>query len=893
MSQTIDTTMRNLNDCGCCEGITVQTPVEITNRPGLKVIAYRVGTHAQFKQSMLARLSSSRLTTRANDDFTIALLDAWATVADVLTFYQERIANEFYMRTATERVSILYLARLIGYELRPGVAASAYLAFKLEDAPGAPHKAIIDIGTKVQSIPGQGEQPQTFETIEKIEARAEWNAINPHLTKRHPIRSDMDQFFFDGVTTGLKPGDGLLIIPDDGSDPVFRQVEEVTQQPEQQRTLIQLQPLPPITASSASTRASAERVLNPSPITSNYLNKIISAANLNAEAQIRNFSVRNIIDNIMATQPPSPTVFAFRTKASIFGHNAPLWDLLPINQRIGEFDPTHPGDLNFFKYGIYKDRKESWVDTTLDKYHKQPDEPQNILYLDNTYPSIVKDSWAVLREGTKWKLYQIRDTTELTKSDFALTSKVTRLTLNKTDDFNLFGIRSTTVFAQSEALPLARMPIEEPVSGTQIELDGLMDDGLSSRQTIIICGELEQNRGVRGCEVATIAQIEQVLESDSFTRITLTTRLNNSYVRDTVTINANIASATHGETVQEVLGNGDASQPYQRFTLRQPPLTYISAPTPSGAESTLKVRINDLLWHEVPTLYGCCPSDRVFVTRTGDDGKTRVQFGDGQTGMRPPTGQENVQATYRKGIGLAGNVDANKLSLLMTRPLGVKSVTNPLAANGAGDRESLDDARNNAPLTVLTMDRIVSLKDYEDFARAFSGIAKALATWTWDGQTRSVFVTVAGPNGAEINSDSDLYKNLLSAMQKAGDPYVPIRVESYRRALFRIAARVKVNPDYRSEQVLAAVEHSLRSHFSFDARDFGQPVILSEVMAVIQAVPGVKAVDVDKLYRYGEEAKLNSGLAAATPQAGTHVAVSAAELLTLDPSPLDDLGVML
>ena len=42
-------------------------------------------------------------------------------------------------------------------------------------------------------------------------------------------------------------------------------------------------------------------------------------------------------------------------------------------------------------------------------------------------------------------------------------------------------------------------------------------------------------------------------------------------VRKTVTINANVARATHGETVTEVLGAGDAAQPFQRFTLRQPP----------------------------------------------------------------------------------------------------------------------------------------------------------------------------------------------------------------------------------------------------------------------------------------------------------------------------------
>src|SRR5262249_18275014 len=70
---------------------------------------------------------------------------------------------------------------------------------------------------------------------------------------------------------------------------------------------------------------------------------------------------------------------------------------------------------------------------------------------------------------------------------------------------------------------------------------------------------------------------------------------------------------------------------------------------------------------------------------------------------------------------------------------------------GSGDRrEPRDAARDNAPLQVRTLDRVVSLLDYEDFARAYAGIAKALATWSWDGQRRGVFLTVAGPEGDPV-----------------------------------------------------------------------------------------------------------------------------------------------
>ena len=182
-------------------------------------------------------------------------------------------------------------------------------------------------------------------------------------------------------------------------------------------------------------------------------------------------------------------------------------------------------------------------------------------------------------------------------------------------------------------------------------------------------------------------------------------------------------------------------------------------------------------------------------------------------------------------------------------PLGLKAVTNPIPATGAQDPECLDNARVNAPLTVLTLDRVVSLQDYEDFARAFAGIAKALATWTWDGEKRGVFVTVAGPDGAEIRSDSAVYANLLAAMRNAGDPHVPIRIKSYRSVTFRLAGRIKTLAEYRREKVLEEVETALRSDFSFDARAFGQPVNLSEVVGLIHSVDGVLAVFIDEMYR--------------------------------------------
>ena len=174
--------------CGCCAGTSVQTPEGEKNLPGLPAVAYRTGTWSTFKESMLARLSSSDypalsyLKTRDDDDFSIALIDAAAVMLDILTFYQERLADESYLRTATQLDSLTQLSRLIGYQPAPGIAASTYLAFTMRAATGLPtdpttEAITIPAGTQVQSVPAQGQTPQSFETSADILAKPDWNAL--------------------------------------------------------------------------------------------------------------------------------------------------------------------------------------------------------------------------------------------------------------------------------------------------------------------------------------------------------------------------------------------------------------------------------------------------------------------------------------------------------------------------------------------------------------------------------------------------------------------------------------------------------------------------------------------------------------------------------------------
>ena len=204
--------------CGCCAGVGPETPQIITNRPGLSAIAYRVGTHGTFKASMLAALSDpdlpalAALRTRDDSDFTIALLDSYAVVADILTFYQERLANESYLRTAVDQRSVFELARLVGFVPSPGVAASAYLAFTLNNAPGSPDNVLIPAGTRVQSIPGPGQTPQTFETSADVTATIAGNALPAQTTQVWILNPGDKSTWIQGTSNNLSVGDALLFV---------------------------------------------------------------------------------------------------------------------------------------------------------------------------------------------------------------------------------------------------------------------------------------------------------------------------------------------------------------------------------------------------------------------------------------------------------------------------------------------------------------------------------------------------------------------------------------------------------------------------------------------------------------------------------------------------------
>ena len=203
----------------------------------------------------------------------------------------------------------------------------------------------------------------------------------------------------------------------------------------------------------------------------------------------------------------------------------------------------------------------------------------------------------------------------------------------------------------------------------------------------------------------------------------------------------------------------------------------MQAPTPTGRQSTLQVTANSIAWTEVAEPLSAAVRRAGICHSQPARRQHHTLFGDGVEGATLPTGQNNIHANYRIGSGLSGNVGASSITTLIDRPLGVSGVNNPQAATGGQDPQSVNDIRANAPLSVLTLGRAVSITDYQNFAQSFAGIAKAYAIWIPSGPGRGVFLTVAAAGGSALPPGNPTLEQLDLRAAQLREPAHP----DYRR----------------------------------------------------------------------------------------------------------------
>ncbi|HXM45790.1 MAG TPA: baseplate J/gp47 family protein [Bryobacteraceae bacterium] len=371
-------------------------------------------------------------------------------------------------------------------------------------------------------------------------------------------------------------------------------------------------------------------------------------------------------------------------------------------------------------------------------------------------------------------------------------------------------------------------------------------------------------------EVATL-EAAVVSETENATICMLRAPLANVYDPAGTALCANLAYATQGETVPvEVLGGGNASQSNQTFTLGRPPLTYTHNRGDAGIRSTLNVSVQASIsqslrlpstmappastgepWAEVSSLYRAGPDAAVYALSTDSRGAVTLRFGDGIHGARLPTGRENVSAEYRTGAGSQGNMGPDSLTVFRKRPLGLRSVSNPVPAAGGMDPEPLECIRQRFPVTLKSLGRIVSLADYQDFASAFEGVVKAQACALLDGRERVVHLTAAIAGGLPIEQSPSIAEALAAAIERSRAGRDRLSIAGFDQAFFNLAATISVAPGSDPLKVESAVRDAIVQAFSFNRRAFGQDVWASEIVAAMQRVPGIRSVRVESLYRRG------------------------------------------
>ena len=508
--------------CGCCEGVDRVTPQRVENRGGLSEIRYRIGTWVDFRTSLHAGLSSldatalHSLTTRDDDDFSIGLLDAFACAADVLTFYHERIANESWLGTARERVSLEEMGRLIGYRLRPGVAAETLLAFTLETPPtppvaarpepgmfltGVPAKITIDAGLAVRSVPAPGDVPQVFETVEAIEARPTWNALTPWMSEAIAPARGAVSTYLAGVNTRLKPGDALLFAGDEffadhtANQWAFRILDRVAVDIATDRTFV---------------------------------------------------SWRRPLGSIDPPQKPAaqPRVYALRRRAAVYGHNAPTWNTMTPEFQAAyraTFDPQ-PGPVI-----LSAASREDWPRFLLTPAAHDPGAAPAV-DLDSLYTEMSSGSLMVLARGdfnyvsepgpadTYVELYTVTSVAEVSREEFAISGKVTRLGLSGANYAKfVHEVRATSVFGQSEPLPLAEYPMDAAVAGDSLPVAIVTPEGLEPGRHLLVRGRRVSD-GASVLHAVTLVTAHAA--STGRTLLAITPPLPAPLVRDSVVVHA-------------------------------------------------------------------------------------------------------------------------------------------------------------------------------------------------------------------------------------------------------------------------------------------------------------------------------------------------------------------
>lgn len=857
-------------------------PRRIDNRAGLPRIAARIGRYADFVEAMKRHIDAApelaAWTHRDADDPGIALLEGAALLGDILSFYQEHYANEAYLRTAAWRESVAELVRLTGYRLAPGIAGRATLAFEARGDQPVTLRQGFPVKAELADLP----TPADFLTDAKLDV---W----PHLGRFHLYRARRYASTLPAGSTSfelakvdgrgdsaslaafeLKPGDRLMLLP----------------------------------AEPAWTTSGNTQFAQPAPQT----------------VKVR--LVTRLLDRVIVDLD-TPLVRAWTTPVTAWrlgrtmrhlGHNAPPKTVT---------NTTSGGTI--IGAAESSTRFERHLDTSHDCFNTSASVPlpPTLMPLDSEITDLTVNTRLVIQAevgdsngGPRFSLSVLRTIRALRAGTLGfgnLNGPSTLLTLDQALVRHTMALQPLSDvrdirFHEVTSPPLTLRPVSDPLIGAFADgtaalnfygtaaqarwlagrhLYGTHPDG---RSVELVCTNTVASFVTPVPDVPRMWPLSFDRPPEPFRRADF------DEAAPTVTVFGNLVDATQGKVEQDVvLGNGDHRQPWQTFALPKSPLTYeLSAGGTPPQTPRLELWVDGRLWTRVDAFHGHGPQEPIYIVREDAEGRSFVQFGDGETGARLPSGLKNVVATYRTGVGAHGPIKPGASPTTSERPPGFDKVTLAGLVSGGADPEDLEKAREAAPGKVQSLGRLVSLQDYETETLGVPGVVTAAAAWDLQAGVPAIVLRVLLEAGREAEFN-DVRATLAHAQRCRGPDRFALVVQQARLRYAFVDVRYARDPGYRQDVVEAdlraalglsgAAGHARSGLFGLHARRLGEPEYASRIEGRLQNVAGVRWCQVTALglFLAGATDPDTLGLPPAPRPRSAMLACSAHELLQLAP----------
>ncbi len=760
-----------------------------------------------------ARRAPALASWRAEEaDIGLLLAEGWAYVADVLGLYDRLIADETYLQTAKRERALTRLVGLLGFRARPGSASSAAVSIS---ASGAAAISVPVAGFR--SEPNDDDPPQVFEssTTTSIHPSANGWAIAP--VRPSLVDSTSNRLLLEPESgVGLVKGGLVLFRWPSGGDLRLDaarvvSVDQVREATGRSLIEVRVKPHPPFTSSIAVDQID---VMVPSGIASPSERRpqVGIRSVLRPVSDIRGF----ILDAVYRTFKAGQAVIVERDQPS--GNPSQL-----AAARIDRVEEGKPDSSVVIASGD-ADAEPPTQDVVAPV--TRIEFASGISFIpgpEDVNPSLYTIHYGMVRAGRIVRGAK----TALSQADFT---------------------------AQGVALEGIHALPPEPYRKGTFFLVGA--DGGAVRVQGEVVGD-----DVPGRLRFVLAEGQSVPSS----------------LRAPVTIRGNVVEVTRGETVaSELLGSGDASKPFLTFKLARADLTYLPDDKgPGRLKSTLQVRVNGILWKEVDSFFGRGPDDEVYIVRNDiEDRRAVITFGDGIRGRRPPTGTNNVFASYRSGVG-ATRPPANAINSIASAIKGVLSVTNPLPAEGGSDPDSPTKLRTSAPREALLLGRLVSVQDFQARVEMEPGVIAARSGWVWDDDEQRALVRIEYIGAPTL-------ANLESSIRLGAEPGVGFRLVAAKPRAAKLGIDVLVDTRFVESDVEQAVEAAL-----LDADTgllapahvgIGETLYRSRVFERIVAIPGVVSVTSISLFVAGSAIDMFSACAGAAPGDGAYFAFDEASI---------------